>query len=191
MRIKKLIILLISILCILAIGITTILIVYNSGDNKEKIIVKGVVTDYLTKYKNLDGSCLQYLAMNITGSDMEFKGMQELFAKQLEFKIKSVKKTEDYYTVKTEIENVDYGNVMYKLKNEYADSTTITGEKLTALIMSELAKSDVAKRNFSCDIIVSRYGNEYRIQMTPDLSNAILGGFNEFLENEIEERLQQ
>ena len=175
----------------LAIGLTTILIIYNSSDNKEKVIVKNVVTDFLTKYKNLDGSCAHYLLMNITGRDMTFEGIPALFAEQIEFKIKNVKKEEDYYIVKTEIQNVDYENLLKRLENGYSDKSDFTSEQVYALTLAELSKPDIVKRNFSCDIIVARYGDEYRIQMTPDLSNATLGGYNEYLTKKIEEGLQQ
>ena len=94
---------------------------------------------------------------------------------------------ENKYSVKTEIENVDFVAVYQRIEAK----TDKSGEELERLVLAELEKNTVERKKFNCEFFVVSVGNEYKIILTSESSNALYGGYNEFAANEIMRSLHE
>ncbi len=136
-----------------------------------------IVKDFLTAYQKQDSNAGIYLANR--PEEIQFNGVQALLAEKLTFSVDSVKKEDDRYLVSTTIATVDFRSVFENLI-ETVDETTseeVIMENLYQMLGSESSQI----KTFAVDIPVQKYGEEYKIELTPELSNALFGGYNEYL----------
>lgn len=166
-RLNCLIGVLLSIFCITLTGC--------SSEDNEKC--KSVVEDFLTAYQMLDGSAGDYLA-NRT-EEIQFNGVQAQLAEQMTFSVETVKKENEKYVVTAQISTVDFKGTFESVATSIDETTSEDEilEKLYDAISSETPQI----KTFSVEIPVQKYGEDYRIELTPELSNALFGGFNEYL----------
>lgn len=166
-RLNCLIGVLLSIFCITLTGC--------SSEDNEKC--KSVVEDFLTAYQMPDGSAGDYLA-NRT-EEIQFNGVQAQLAEQMTFSVETVKKENEKYVVTAQISTVDFKGTFESVATSIDETTSEDEilEKLYDAISSETPQI----KTFSVEIPVQKYGEDYKIELTPELSNALFGGFNEYL----------
>lgn len=173
----------IGLLCFLVVLLACIIggIIYFTQRNDDKIDytqAKTVVSDFLESYKSKQPNTIKYLQYSVNDSGMNFEGFQGLLAEQIEFTIKDVKQKENQIIVATEITNVDLKKVFNDVVNQL--STNATQEETLEALELKITENNCAQKTFECEIIL--VDNEgYKLIMTDTLSNALLGGYNEYL----------
>ena len=150
-----------------------------SNSIEEENGTKNVVEKFLTLYQALDSSAGEYLADRPEGTEIQFNGIQALLAKRMTFSVENSKMEGNEYLVSTQIKTVDFKVAFETVTNVVNEDTSedIILEKLYDIVNSESSQT----RNFSVIIPVQKYGEEYKIKLTPELSNALFGGYNEYL----------
>lgn len=172
----------IVILCIFVVLIGIILgIVYLTKRTEDKTKcddAKIVVSDFLESYKSKQPNTIKYLEYSFSDSGMNFEGFQGLLAEKINYSIKDVVEEENQIVVISEITNVDLKKVFDDVLSQLSENNT-QAEILEAL-KQKLTKSNCSRKTFECEIILVE-NNGYKIVMTDTLSNALLGGYNEYL----------
>ena len=166
-KLKCLLVLVLSILCICLTGCSS----------KDTETCKSVVENFLTSYQTLDGSAGKYLA-NRT-DDIQFTGIQALLAEKMTFSIENVKKEDEKYLVCAQISTADFKKIFESVALSI-DETTSQDEVLEKFY-DAIDSNSTQIKTFSVEIPVQKYGEDYKIELTPELSNALFGGFNEYL----------
>lgn len=163
---------LVSLLAVIAGG----LLIRNIYTGKEE---KKAVADFLESYQKLDEEkCTEYLyTNNVYPQTQEFSQLQKRMAETMKFRITGVKKEEGYTVVKVKISNIDFENVMETILDN-----NMTEEKAIETKVEEIITSGEAKiKEYSCEVNVYKVEDERKIEMTESLSNALLGGFPEYI----------
>ena len=143
-------------------------------------ISKNTVEKFLEAYKKADGkTCGKLLYDNPSERKIEFSNTQKLLGKNMNFKVNKVYDKKDYWEVETEIKNIDFVKTALNFEND--DNVSIED------IDSEIGKENRQERNYKCKIVVRKVGRGYKIVMTPEFSNALLGGINEYINKVISE----
>ncbi len=148
----------------------------NSKDEETKI--KDNVQMFLEGYQSLDGSIGQYLA-NYNENEIQFNGFQSILAQQMTFKIEKVEHSEAGYSVNVKISNVDFQVVFENIVEGY--SINDTEENILTKLRDSLEDDSAPKKDFDVEILIQQTGDIYEIILTSELSNALLGGYNEYL----------
>lgn len=144
---------------------------------KEKKQCKEQVTKFLNAYQQQDVMCGKYLVKKGVDTEIKFEGFQSILAESVTFEIKSAKVNDDSVTVNVVIKNVDFGKVFESL----AKSNDVKMET-TADVIVELTKrlqdKNAPTREFEVPI---KLDEKHKIQMTSELSNALLGGYTQYI----------
>lgn len=148
-----------------------------SSNNEELEIVNNVQT-FLESYQSLDGSIGEYLADHDKDT-LKFNGFQSILAQQMTFKIGKVKCSDDGYLVNVKINNVDFREVFEEIIEEYTVGDT--EEDILKKLSNKLEDESAKRKHFDVEILIQQTGDTYEITLTPELSNALLGGYNEYL----------
>lgn len=144
--------------------------------SKEEEQCKDVVTAFLTAYQLRDESCGKYLSLNNEDETVDFEGFQSILAESLEFKIVSVELSDDYNIVNVIISNVDFGKVVDELVNNEADN--LASDDILRELEKKLQVQDAPLREFEVPV---KLNEEQKIEMTSELSNALLGGYTQYI----------
>lgn len=163
--------------CLVLFFLSILCIVLTGCSSKDAETCKSVVEDFLTAYQMQDSSAGEYLA-NQT-AEIQFNGVQALLAEQMTFSVEKTKKKDEGYLVTTQIRTVDFKEVFESVavSIDETESEKEILDKLYDAISSESAQI----KTFSVEIPVQKYGEDYKIELTAELSNALFGGFNEYL----------
>ena len=145
--------------------------------SREKEQCKKQVTEFLTAYQAQDITCGKYLSGNNQDETVKFEGFQSVLAEPIKFEVKSAEVNNDYNMVNVVITNVDFGTVFEGLVNSDDVQMDIT-ENITAELEKRLQAEDAPMREF--EIVVKLY-KEQKIKMTGELSNALLGGYTQYI----------
>lgn len=143
------------------------------------------VSAFLTAYQEQDPACGEYLADNEEGDAVSFEGFQGDLAAPLSFEINSVDSEEDGYTVNVVITNVDFGAVLESMEADSFEPSS--SEELLQELENRLCAENAVTREFEVPVSVTR---DQKIEMTSHLSNALLGGYTEYISNLTMEVLQ-
>lgn len=145
--------------------------------SKEKEQCQEQVTAFLTAYQEQDISCGKYLSRNKGAETVQFEGFQAVLAEPIKFEIKSVEVNEDYNVVNVIITNVDFGMVYDGLVSS-DDLQIDTIEDIVLELEKRLREKDAPMREFEVAVKVNK---EQKIEMTSELSNALLGGYTQYI----------
>lgn len=148
------------------------------SSNDEELEIKDNVQTFLEGYQSLDGSIGEYLA-DYEENNLEFNGFQSMLAQQMTFKIGKVELSDDGYLVNVKISNVDFQAVFEEIIEEYTFDDT--EEDILKKLGNKLEDESAKRKDFEVEILVQQEGDIYKIILTPELSNALLGGYNEYL----------
>lgn len=158
------------------------LFIWNVSVGKEE---KRVVTDFLESYQKLDEEkCAEYLyEHNVYSEKQAFSQLQKSMAETMKFRITGVKKEDGYTVVKVKISNIDFETVMETV----LDKNITQEENVETEIEKIIAGGEVKNKEYNCEVNVYQVENERKIEMTESLSNALLGGFPEYIHSLIQE----
>lgn len=145
--------------------------------SKDAETCKSVVEDFLTAYQKLDSTAGEYLA-NRT-EEIQVLGVQALLAEQMSFSVEKAEKGDNGYLVTTQISTVDFKETFESVVASVDETTSekVIVDKLYDAIGSESPQI----RTFAVEIPVQKYDEDYKIELTAELSNALFGGYNEYL----------
>lgn len=131
---------------------------------------------FLTAYREQDGEvCGKLLYNNPSGERVSFSKIQALLGENISFEIEEVKWKEEYWECDASIRNTDFAKEMETL---LAGKTDISMTD----IENALAERKEDEKVYKCKIIIRETDEGNKIVMTPELSNALFGGFNEYME---------
>lgn len=139
---------------------------------------KTFVSDFLNSYKAKQLNTVKYLEYSIDDSTMNFEGFQGLFAEQIEYTILDANEQEEYIIVNVEIKNIDFKIAFNAVLDQL--SSDPTSEEILNELKQKLSNRDCPKKIFQCEVLLTN-NDGYKIVMTDSLSNALLGGYNEYL----------
>lgn len=143
------------------------------------------VSAFISAYQAQDPTCGEYLVGNEEGEAVTFEGFQSILAAPLSFEIKSVDSEEDSYTVNVVITNVDFGATLESMEEDSFEPAS--SEELLRELENRLQAEDAATRSFEVSVPVTQ---DQKIEMTSQLSNALLGGYTEYISDLTMEVLQ-
>ena len=86
---------------------------------------------------------------------------------------------DDGYLVNVKINNVDFQAVFEEIIEEYTINDT--EEDILKKLSYKLEDESAKRKDFKVEILIQQTGDAYEIILTPELSNALLGGYNEYL----------
>lgn len=155
--------------------ISTVLL--SGCSSKEKEQCKEQVTGFLTAYQAQDSECGKYLAGSEGDGTINFEGFQGVLAESIIFEVESVEIEDEYHVVNTIITNVDFGTVVEELANS-EELNMETKEDILLELENRLKAEDAPEREFEVPI---RLDKEMKVEMTSELSNALLGGYIEYI----------
>ena len=146
------------------------------GKNKEE--AKAACDDFFQAYSSGDGQALAD-SMGGLAAPVPFTDIQSGMAKNLQFETKTVKSDGDTMVVSSVITAVDLQKVLEGLP-ETIDSVE---EALTAALNAE----DVPTKTFEVDVNLAQEDEKWVVEMTPELADALLGGYYSILEEAAKE----
>ena len=169
-------------LAVLAVICIPVLCGCSSEEEKQS---RETVSAFLTAYQEQDPACGEYLVGNEEGEAVSFEGFQSVLASPLSFEIDSVDSEEDGYTVNVVITNVDFGAALESMEADSFEPSS--SDELLQELENRLCAEDAATRKFEVPVPVTQ---DQKIEMTSHLSNALLGGYTEYISNLTMEVLQ-
>ena len=141
-----------------------------SCSSEEEKQSEETVSAFLSSYQSQDPTCGEYLVGNEEGEVVTFKGFQSILAAPLSFEIESVDTEDDGYTVNVVIINVDFGATLESMEEDSFEPNS--NEELLQELENRLQADNAATRSFDISVPVTQ---DQKIEMTPQLSNALLG----------------
>lgn len=148
------------------------------SSNDEELEIKDNVQTFLEGYQLLDESIGEYL-VDYKESNLEFNGFQSILAQQMTFKIGNVELSDDGYLVNVKISNVDFQAAFEEIIEEY--TVDDTEENILKKLGNKLEDESAKRKDFEVEVLIQQTEDAYEIILTPELSNALLGGYNEYL----------
>lgn len=149
------------------------------GKNKEE--AQAACEDFFQAYSSSDS---QALADSMEGLTVPtpVTDIQRGMAENLQFETKKVKNQGDTIVVTAVITAVDLQRVLETLP-ETIDSVESAKEALTAALSAE----DVPTKTFEVDVNLVRKDETWVVDVTPELADALLGGYYSILEEAAKE----
>lgn len=163
--------------CLLVVALSILCIGLTGCSSKDAETCKSVVEDFLTSYQMLDSGAGEYLA-NRT-EEIQFNGVQALLAEQMTFSVEKAKKKDEKYLVTVQISTVDFKETFESVASSVDEITS--EEEILDKLYNAIGSEFHQIKTFSVEIPVQKYGEDYKIELTAELSNALFGGFNEYL----------
>ena len=149
------------------------------GKSKEE--AQAACEDFFQAYSSCDSQALAD-SMEGLATSAPFTDIQRGMAENLQFETKKVKSKDDTMVVSTVITAVDLQKVLETLP-ETIDSIESAQEALTAALNME----DVPTKTFEVDVNLVQKDETWAVEMTPELADALLGGYYSILEEAAKE----
>lgn len=141
---------------------------------------RAVASDFLTAYQNRDASAGEYLAITgIGNSVIDFSGFQGMVAEKLTYRITGSEvsgEDEASVNITADITNLDLTAILTPLESSEEDP-----DQLLLRLYDVILSDDAPVRTYQCTFPVRQYPDRMLIILTPELSNALFGGLNEYL----------
>ena len=149
------------------------------GKSKEE--ATAACEDFFQAYSSCDSQALTD-SMEGLAAPAPFTDIQRGMAENLQFETKKVKSKGDTMVVSAVITAVDLQKVLETLP-ETIDSVESAKEALTTALSAE----DVPTKTFEVDVNLVPKDETWAVEMTPELADALLGGYNSILEEAAKE----
>ena len=150
-------------------------------DGKSKEEAKAACEDFFQAYSSCDSQALAD-SMEGLAAPAPFTDIQRGMAENLQFETKKVKSKGGRMLVSAVITAVDLQKVLETLP-ETIDSVESAKEALIAALSAE----DVPTKTFEVDVNLVPKDETWVVDVTPDLADALLGGYYSILEEAAEE----
>ena len=150
-------------------------------DGKSKEEAKAACEDFFQAYSSCDSQALAD-SMEGLAAPAPFTDIQRGMAENLQFETKKVKSKGGRMLVSAVITAVDLKKVLETLP-ETIDSVESAKEALTTALSAE----DVPTKTFEVDVNLVQKDETWVVEMTPELADALLGGYYSILEEAAKE----
>ncbi len=139
-------------------------------------VLLAVCEDFFSAYAALDGSTAGSLLQS--GSSIHFSNLHGALSRHVEAELGACAIDGDTATVDVSITNADIAAVIAALPSYIASQ-----EEASEAMIDALGASDVPTAVFDVTLSLARCSGEWRIEMTPELSNALLGGYHTLVDS--------
>ena len=151
----------------------------NQKDEMNKI-AESTVSEFLTAYQRKDSAAGKYMTITSIGNhEIKYDGLQGMVAEKLTYNIVSSKRDieeNEIIYVTVDIKNLNLPEIFATIEMSEDDPDQLLEN------LYELIKADNApQKPYNCIIAVQQYPSGMRIELNAELSNALFGGFNEYL----------
>lgn len=150
--------------------------------NRKATSEETLVDQFLNAYVQQDPTCADFLLNSYAGG-VDFSKEQSALSKNLTYKIKGSRTEGEYAIISVEIENLDFAKIIDPLVKENTMEL-----KESDILVALQEKGENIKKTYPCEVVVYKGGFEDKIIVTEDLSEALLGGLNEYIETLLYER---
>lgn len=179
----KRVLLLIAAILVLTAGIVAALWFCRGAAQKKA--AENAADQFMQAYIQQDGAGCEQLLLNGGSEPLEFSDAQTVLSQTITYKILGSEQVDDdAVAVSLEIENVDFSEIMEgitaNLQGELAENDIVTA-------IEEAANQAENRKVYPCEVLVY-CGEEEKIVITSNFSNALLGGFNEYLTSLLSEK---
>lgn len=151
--------------------------------------VQKAVESFLTLYQQRNGDAASLLS-SYQNDQISFDGFQGLFAEKITYSVKRVRKESDgSYVATANITNIDFKKIMEDVESRLPE--TGTEEDVLGMLKETIASDDCPMRTYPVEISVIVAEDGCKLVMTGELSNALLGGYNEYLSELVGEMIYE
>jgi hypothetical protein len=164
---------------VLIIWLTIVVLCLSGCNGKEKKRCKENVNSFLSKYQKSDPTCGSFLSSE-NDDEIKFEGYQKIFAQSITYKIKKVNIDKEKKTVEVIINNIDFRTVCNNLFEDLEKNSNLDSKDVDLLLEKELTLEDVPMKEYTVLFLLDE--ND-KIQLTSEVSNALLGGYPEYIYN--------
>ena len=156
-------------------------------EDQQKKKVTNAVIEFLDAYQRADGQvCGKLLYNNDLDAAIEFSETEILLAKGVCWKLDKCQWEKNMVRVTVEIENMDFSQVFENLLKQQDE---VTEDALNNQI-SQVQLGGQYRKVFVCDVFVYNVDEEWKVSMTEELSNALHGGMNEYVNSLIDSEVE-
>lgn len=140
------------------------------------------LAQFLDDYHNKEPEANEFL-INGGSEEMSFDGFQGILAESFTYEIGSVDMSYTVPYVSVKITNIDFKKILETYIESLGDKDAASADAVVNSLTDLLAASDRPMRTFECSVPVYYLDEEggLKIEMTEELSNALTGGFAEFI----------
>lgn len=149
------------------------------GKNKEE--AQAACEDFFQAYSSCDSQALAD-SMEGLSTPAPFTDIQRRMAENLQFETKKVKNKGDTMVVSAVITAVDLQRVL-----ETLPGTIDSIESAQEALIAALSMEDVPTKTFEVDVNLVQKDETWVVEMTPELADALLGGYYSILEEAAKE----
>ena len=142
---------------------------------------KAACESFLQAYVSLDGEEVAKSLGGMNGAE-EFSDLQGAVAQRIAYQTKGVQMEEGRAVVSTVITAIDLEAVFSSLPEGINSA-----EGAKEALLQAFAADDVPMREFVVEIELLGSADDWTVQMTPELSDALLGGYHSLMETLMEE----
>ena len=142
---------------------------------------KAACESFLQAYVSLDGEQVAKSLGEMNGAE-EFSDLQGAVAQRIAYQTKGVLMEEGRAVVSTVITAIDLEAVFSSLPEGINSA-----EGAKEALLQAFAADDVPMREFVVEIELLGSADDWTVQMTPELSDALLGGYHSLMETLMEE----
>ncbi|WP_156963257.1 hypothetical protein [Bifidobacterium stellenboschense] len=158
----------------------------------------GAAIEFLDAYRNGDETTVtNLLAANGTGGKVSLGGMTAPMRTHLSYDLHGKGLTcSGTCTIKATITNVDFARIATDkaFMDKYAEAAAKAGsgqgadarkaeQQATKLFNDKLSATNAPTKRYEVDMQLVEHDGDWKVRMTADLSNALLGGFPEYAAN--------
>lgn len=145
---------------------------------------KEILSAFLDAYKNQDPAAAGFL-LNGGSEGLSYNGFQGLLASSFTYEIGNVDMSYTVPYVMVSITNVDFKQILETYLESLDTEAATSSDAIVQALEDLVNASDRPMRTFECAVPVYYLEEEegMKIEMTEDLSNALTGGFAEFISN--------
>lgn len=159
--------------------VLTILICLLSSCSKAQDERGMVVEEFLTAYQSLDTNAGQYLMQSRDEGMIEYNGIQKILAEKMVFSVGKVHEENESTVVSVTITTVDVKLILEHILSGLDDNAT--SESIVAELYETAQSTDAQTRTFNIEVPIYQDEDGYKVVLTSELSNALFGGYNEYL----------
>lgn len=145
--------------------------------------IKACCEEFIKAYAAKDGETAGKL-LNGDDTPVDFSGLSGLLAENMDpaIEIQDVSVSGDEATVQANVKNINISSVLTAAPDSIRDR-----DGAAAYLQAALEPGKNEKVVYPVSILLIWQGDQWRIQMTPSLSNALLAGYNDLLTEGMED----
>ena len=149
----------------------------NTNNSVSKAAIKTSCEDFIKAYATNDGVTVGKL-LNGDDTPVDFSGLNGILAANMDpsIEIQDISVENGEATVQANVKNIDLAKALSQVPDSIQDK-----DAASAYLRTVLTPGNNEKIVYPVSILLIQHGDQWQIQMTPSLSNALLAGYNDLL----------